>query len=239
MVTAILRSERGQVLSTKLCLCKQRSVATGRVVGKISPRQQRQSRRTDPAKRSLYSNHQYEYMKQVSAFCSIKSISTYPIPAAVMSSPLTRLAVVFIASLACCSPLSSSYEPRSLESRGTNCVDPAAAIDSTCWDTLNIAKYLNDPVTGWKKTTPTCTSTDSGVTCCRADEPWSTCFLRLYSGRPGTDCSDITHIENECQLPSPASSLAPSIAASARYVVYAIVSVGRLFESISSGKPSP
>jgi len=121
-----------------------------------------------------------------------------------MSSSLTRLVVAFIISFASCSPLLSSSESYSLESRGINCEDTAAAFDSSCWDTLNIAKFLNDPVTGWKKTTPTCTATGSGATCCRADEPWSTCFLRLYCGKPGTDCSDIAHMENECQLPSPA-----------------------------------
>ncbi len=156
-----------------------------------------------------------------------------------MSSPLTRLAVAFIVSLASCSPLSSSYEPRSLESRGINCVDAAAVFDTSCWDTLNIPKFLNDPVTGWKKTTPTCTPTDSGAACCHANEPWSTCFLRLYSGRLGTDCSDIAHIKNDCQLPSPAPTLAPSIAASARYVVYGIVSIGRLSESIASSMSFP
>lgn len=154
-----------------------------------------------------------------------------------MSSFPTRLAVTFIISLATCSPLLTSIESRSLESTGINCVNPATALDSSCWDTLNIAEFLNDPVTGWKKTTPTCTPADRGATCCRMDEIWSTCFLRLYSGRPGTDCSDIAHM-NDCQLPSPAQGLAPSIAASARYVVYAIISIGGLFESIGSCRSS-
>ena len=92
-------------------------------------------------------------------------------PVAVMSSPLARLAVAFIVSLASCSPLSPSYEASSLASREINCVDPAAAFDSSCWDTLNVAKFLNDPVTGWKKTTPTCTPTDSGASCCHTGEP--------------------------------------------------------------------
>lgn len=208
-----------------------------RVFGKAFPRQQWQTQKTE---RCLHSNLNIQHVYQAdSAFCSVKSIQKHRGPVAVRSSPLTRLAVAFIFSLASCSPLLTSIGPRSLESRGINCVDTATAFDSSCWDTLNIAKFLNDPVTGWKRTTPICTLSDSGATCCRADEPWSTCFLRLYSGKPGTDCSDIAHIKNDCQLQSPAPDLTPSIAASARYVVYAIVSIGGLFESIGSSMSIP
>lgn len=77
-----------------------------------------------------------------------------------------------------------------------NCTDPAAAWDQRCWDELDLSGWLNDPETGWNHTVRICgvmenTESNTGADCCKPDEPWTTCFLRLGRGGPGSDCSQI------------------------------------------------
>ncbi len=146
-------------------------------------------------------------------------------------------ATASIISLVLSSPLSSSYASRSLGSPLVDCTNSAAMYDSSCWNSLDIDKYLNDPVTGWNKTTPTCSPGDNGATCCRMDEPWTTCFLRLESGRSGTDCSDLSNA-NDCQLPVPDRNLSPNILGPARYVAYTIVSIFQFFNSMAYDRMS-
>lgn len=63
--------------------------------------------------------------------------------------------------------------------------------DSSCWNTLDITKFL----TQWNQTAPKCSSHDDGTNCCgpsnNPDETWSNCFLRMSLGTAGHDCSVI------------------------------------------------
>ena len=72
-----------------------------------------------------------------------------------------------------------------------NCTDLKSSFDSSCWNTLNLTAYLNDPETGWNRTAPICTGDEDDAACCLPSEPWTTCYLRLAHGFPGTDCSEI------------------------------------------------
>ena len=73
-----------------------------------------------------------------------------------------------------------------------NCTDLGAAFDSHCWVDLNLTAWIFN----WNATTRVCgteeTADDNdGSNCCKPDEPWTTCFLRLAHGSPGQDCSQI------------------------------------------------
>lgn len=108
-------------------------------------------------------------------------------------------------------------EPRQL----IDCKDMAAEFDESCWATLGLSDYLLDPVTGWAATTRTCSTvadgTDSdGSDCCKGDEPWSKCFLRLAHGVAGSDCSEIN--AQVCTWDS-TLAVAPIIAPHVRYVM--------------------
>ena len=78
-----------------------------------------------------------------------------------------------------------------------DCYNITAAFNSSCWDILDIPDYLTNPQTGWISHVPTCDdSTSNGINkqgCCDTanGEPWSTCYLRIGRGLPGTDCSVI------------------------------------------------
>ena len=61
----------------------------------------------------------------------------------------------------------------------TKCTDLEADLDAECWSALNLPEYL----TGWNKTTPTCKDNSGDFDkCCKVEEPWANCFLRLASG---------------------------------------------------------
>ncbi|KAL8810882.1 MAG: hypothetical protein Q9200_002230 [Gallowayella weberi] len=69
------------------------------------------------------------------------------------------------------------------------CANQEAIPDSRCWNLANIPSYLNDPTTGWMKTTPTC---DDSTRCCSTqDDGWSTCYLRLALPGVGQDCTTL------------------------------------------------
>ncbi len=77
-----------------------------------------------------------------------------------------------------------------------DCTDLKASFDSRCWAELDLTAYLTDPVTGWNNTVRRCdvaetARNDDGADCCKADEVWTTCYLRLAHGSPGQDCSQI------------------------------------------------
>lgn len=92
-----------------------------------------------------------------------------------------------------------------------DCTDLKAAFDSRCWAELDLTAYLTDPVTGWNHTVRQCGAgdtarNDDGADCCKPNEPWTTCFLRLAHGTPGQDCSQIN-----AQFCSYQSGLDPNI----------------------------
>ncbi len=93
-----------------------------------------------------------------------------------------------------------------------DCTDLKAAFDSRCWAELDLTAYLTDPVTGWNQTVRRCNTADTaqnddGADCCKPNEAWTTCFLRLGHGSPGQDCSQIN-----AQFCSYQSTLDPNIA---------------------------
>ena len=155
-----------------------------------------------------------------------------------MLSITVYLTLAFALSQVFGSPLSAPYGSQDLEPRTTfNCSDIHGVFDSSCWETLDIAKYLNDPVTGWNKTTPTCEPADDGSKCCLAHEPWTTCFLRLATGTTGTDCTLIGQPVSACTFSTSVyPNLSPSIRNQVRYVVYAIVAVNSFFDSMATSK---
>ena len=108
-----------------------------------------------------------------------------------------------------------------------DCRDMAAEFDESCWATLGLSDYLLDPVTGWNVTTRRCSMVDDGTDsdgsdCCKGDEAWSKCFLRLAHGVAGSDCSEIN--AQVCTWDS-TLAVAPSIAPQVRYVMRNIYSM--------------
>ena len=69
--------------------------------------------------------------------------------------------------------------------QSVNCSDLSEPFDESCWETLDLPGYLHN----WNQTVAICTKNETA--CCMPTEPWSTCFLRLAYGRPGSDCSEI------------------------------------------------
>ena len=127
-------------------------------------------------------------------------------------------------------PVSTQHQVRAANaSHVINCTDVRAIIDSSCWNTLDIPKYLD----GWNKTTPTCAANDdAGLACCHAGEAWSTCFIRLSYDAVGADCANIT--PQGCGYPglSLSPTLSPSIAPQVRYVLQNIYNVHAFVTSL-------
>ena len=99
-----------------------------------------------------------------------------------------------------------------------------AAYNSACWNQLNTMPYL----TNWTTNTPKCTATEDEQACCSISEPWSTCFLRLATGKEDAyDCTSIFFPSSPiCPAPSQGGLglqlnpyLSPDIASQANYVV--------------------
>lgn len=100
-----------------------------------------------------------------------------------------------------------------------NCTDLKSSFDSSCWNTLNLAAYLNDPETGWHRTAAICTGDEDDAGCCLPTEPWTTCYIRLAHGFPGTDCSEIN--AQDCSY-DPSLAVDPRIAP---YVAYTMKTI--------------
>lgn len=144
---------------------------------------------------------------------------------------LNLIWVTSLISLAQCSP---AVQPRIYSNvrarQADNCHGLQAIPNSDCWDTLKITEYLNNPTTGWAKTTPTCPAGSQGSDCCLSGEAWSTCFLRLAGGTTHAECTAID--QGVCQGQFDYPSLAPGIRAQIRYVVGAIVAIYGFFASL-------
>lgn len=100
-----------------------------------------------------------------------------------------------------------------------DCTDLKASFDSSCWNTLNLKGYLNNPETGWNRTAPICIGDEDDAACCLPTEPWTTCYLRLAHGFPGTDCSEIN--AQDCSY-NPSLAVDPRIASFVAYTVKTI-----------------
>ena len=148
-----------------------------------------------------------------------------------------------------------STSPLQKEQRAAfDCKNPGAVFDTSCWKGLDIPKYLADPTTGkyspwsntayiklmhiyqgWIHSTPNCTAdTAAGTDCCEADEPWSTCFIRLGRGLAGSDCSVIN--AQQCTWDNELGpNLSPSQQAQVRYVLKNIYAINDFFTTYYSG----
>ena len=153
---------------------------------------------------------------------------------------LSSLLGIFAASaylhLTSASPLYPDQSSSNLDTRATyNCTDLRAEPSTVCWDELDIAGYL----AGWNKTTPTCQATggagNDGSGCCIANEPWTTCFLRLAYGTTNTDCTKLSSGQT-CTLNPLSPDLDPSTAPKIGYVVRNIVVINNLFSSYHASK---
>ncbi len=148
---------------------------------------------------------------------------------------LSSLTWLFAASACLCfatgSPVNTHSSIAKLQARNTSsCTDLEADRSTVCWDELDIPGYL----AGWNQTTPTCPAGDDGSSCCHAQEPWTTCFLRLAYGRGGADCTSIN--PQLCSYDQLSPSLDPSIAPKVGYVVWNIVTINSFFTSYYAGK---
>lgn len=103
-----------------------------------------------------------------------------------------------------------------------NCYDIRSALDSSCWGVLGLSDWLNNPMTGWNHTHPPCDLTQDSAECCIADEPWTTCFLRLGHGMGGSDCSQ-TNVQT-CSLDLH-QSVNDTVAMQYHYVMKTIYSI--------------
>lgn len=115
-----------------------------------------------------------------------------------------------------------------------NCTDLKASFDSSCWNTLDLEGYLDDPDIGWNRTTATCIGDEDDATCCLSTEPWTTCYLRLAHGFPGTDCSEIN--AQDCSYDS-SLAVNPRIAPYVAYTtktIYGIYLNAPIYEALTN-----
>lgn len=110
-----------------------------------------------------------------------------------------------------------------LSSRQTNdtidCHDlnPETLYDASCWAKLDLTNFLNK----WRAP-KVC---NSGVNCCKPNEEWSTCFLRLGKADSGLNCTIIASNTNDFAYNGVlAGDLDPSIKAQVRYITGTIFS---------------
>ncbi|KAL8976881.1 MAG: hypothetical protein Q9205_007208 [Flavoplaca limonia] len=67
--------------------------------------------------------------------------------------------------------------------------DMSTPYNETCWNTLKVAEYIvkwEQEVTKCPQGNNTCIQTG-----CKSNEPWSSCFLRLATGTPDYNCTQI------------------------------------------------
>lgn len=147
------------------------------------------------------------------------------------SSTLLLLALPACLLFVAASPGHAAPHLSTLENRQVaNCSDLQAVHSASCWDELNIPDYL----TSWKANTPTCGNGDDGSKCCKPNEAWSSCFLRLATGTTGSDCTTLT--AGTCSNSQvAASTLSPDIVVKASYVVLNVVTIQNMFMGYVSG----
>ena len=100
------------------------------------------------------------------------------------------------------------------------CFNGQWGVNSSCWDKLNLTTYLTD----WEEKTPICKDDPA---CCKPDELWSQCFIRLASN--GTDSDDCSK-SGGCISSDPTflpvdASIVPEV----KYIVHNIYSMNKYF----------
>ncbi|KAG8528405.1 uncharacterized protein KY384_007323 [Bacidia gigantensis] len=155
-------------------------------------------------------------------------LSTISIAASLRVSKLRILALALIIHCTNTAPtLIDPLEPRQQEPGVPFACsgDPAAVLDGACWDILDLDDYLLNPVTGWNVTTQVC---DDTRICCLSGEPWTTCFLRLATGRADYSC--LTIDGEDCTWDKKISDgLALSIRGKVKYVTKTIFELHNFF----------
>ena len=114
------------------------------------------------------------------------------------------------------SPIAQS----SFNRRQADCTDRTKGFDSTCWAAapgLGLSTWLAN----WNATTPVCT-TPAQESCCKEDELWANCFIRL--GTNGLVTDDCSVINKACASePTYAEEpVAPVIAPEVYYIIHNI-----------------
>ncbi len=100
--------------------------------------------------------------------------------------------------------------------------------NAACWNQLDLTSYL----TGWNKTTPTCSNDSSNdADCCRRGEAWASCFQRLATGTPESCQIGSLHDMAICYEKSLGlrTSLAPNIIDQVGYVLRTIQNINDFF----------
>lgn len=120
----------------------------------------------------------------------------------------------------------------SLDRRQADCTDRTKGFDSTCWEAapgLGLSAWL----TNWRATTPVCTTpTQDG--CCKQNELWANCFIRL--GTNGLVTDDCSIINKACaSAPTYAEEpVAPVIAPEVYYIIHNIYCMSKLQRFVRS-----
>ncbi|KAL8993090.1 MAG: hypothetical protein Q9169_006604 [Polycauliona sp. 2 TL-2023] len=115
-----------------------------------------------------------------------------------------------------------------------NCTDPLAFFFQECWSILNVNEYLTNPQTGWLATTRICQNSggrnvdNNGRNCCKKDEPWSTCYLRLAIPKSDYDCT-ATNVDRCDSAMLQGVNVDPSIEPWVRYTVKNIYAINNFF----------
>lgn len=135
--------------------------------------------------------------------------------------------------------LTNAIPVTELQSRQTDdeCSAGGEVYRSSCWDKYDLTNYVLQWNASYSKTT--CGTVDDPLDCttshtCLADEPWSTCFLRLAENQSGQSCTSLDG--QGCDKNSKLDpNLDPSIRAQVRYITRSIYMVESFFNSYFTG----
>ena len=129
--------------------------------------------------------------------------------------------------------------PPLLQERQTDeeCSQAGEVYRASCWDKYDLSNYLLK----WNQSmmATVCGTVADPLDCntertCLADEPWSTCFLRIAELKAGESCLSLDG--QGCDKNSPLDpNLDPSIVGQVRYIVRSIYMVESFFGSYFSG----
>lgn len=152
----------------------------------------------------------------------------------------SNLALAATISFICILSLTDALPVAELVSRQTDdeCSAGGEVYRSSCWDKYDLSNFVLQWNATYSKTT--CGTVDDPLDCetrktCLADEPWSTCFLRLAENQSGQSCTSLDGqgCDKNSQLDP---NLDPSIKAQVRYVTRSIYMVESFFGSYFTGQ---
>lgn len=146
----------------------------------------------------------------------------------------TLLGVLCVHSLAHVLPSTQSLLARQTDDE---CAQAGEVYRASCWDKYDLSNYLMK----WNQSmmATVCGTVADPLDCdtertCLADEPWSTCYLRIAELNAGESCLSLDG--QGCDKNSPLDpNLDPSIKGQVRYIVRSIYMVESFFGSYFSG----